>query len=77
MPPLFKWLQEAGNIEAREMARVFNCGIGMLLYMAENKAEIVLEHLNAHGAQAWVAGKIIARNSDDAVILNGLEHWAG
>lgn len=76
MPPLFKWLQEAGNIEAREMARVFNCGIGMLLYVAEDKAEIALEHLNAHGAQAWVAGQIITRNSDDAVILNGLEHWA-
>ena len=75
MPPLFRWLMETGNIEPRELARVFNCGIGMLLYVAEEKAETVLSHLNDQGANAWIAGKLIERE-DEAVILNDLEGWA-
>ena len=78
IPPLFQWLKETGNIEARELARVFNCGIGMLLYVDPHKADNVLAHLNDHNAGAWIAGEILDRtNSGDAVILDGLEAWAG
>src|SRR5690606_23934210 len=34
MPPLFQWLQQAGNIAADEMYRVFNCGIGMVVIVS-------------------------------------------
>ena len=30
-PPLFRWLKQAGNLSDFEMARTFNCGIGMLI----------------------------------------------
>ena len=76
IPPLFKWLKDAGNIEPRELARVFNCGIGMLLYVAEDKAQTVLHHLNDHGAQAWIAGTLAPRDNGDAVLLDGLDGWA-
>ncbi len=76
IPPLFKWLQEAGNIEPRELARVFNCGIGMLLYVDPSKVDSVMAGLNDHGAGAWIAGAMTDRDGD-AVILDGLNAWAG
>ncbi|MGL6042743.1 MAG: phosphoribosylformylglycinamidine cyclo-ligase, partial [Sandaracinobacteroides sp.] len=31
LPPLFQWLQARGRMAAAELARTFNCGIGMVL----------------------------------------------
>lgn len=31
VPPMFKWLQQAGNISDAEMRRTFNCGVGMVV----------------------------------------------
>ena len=33
-PPVFEWLQRAGNIPDDEMYRTFNCGIGMTVCVA-------------------------------------------
>ncbi|KAL1555765.1 Phosphoribosylformylglycinamidine cyclo-ligase, chloroplastic [Salvia divinorum] len=38
VPPVFKWIQEAGKIEDAEMSRTFNMGIGMVLVMKEEAA---------------------------------------
>src|SRR5689334_12308923 len=34
-PSIFTWLQHAGNVADQEMFRVFNCGIGMAIVVAE------------------------------------------
>ena len=39
MPPVFEWLQQAGRIEAAEMRRTFNMGIGFVLICPEPEAE--------------------------------------
>ncbi|GGY39552.1 phosphoribosylformylglycinamidine cyclo-ligase [Parvularcula lutaonensis] len=41
-PPLFEWLQTAGNLSDTELRTVFNAGIGMVLVAAEDKADAVL-----------------------------------
>lgn len=38
VPPVFKWIQEAGRIEEAEMSRTFNMGIGMVLVVKEEAA---------------------------------------
>ena len=38
LPPLMEFLQGQGNIEPEEMARTFNCGIGMVLVVASEDA---------------------------------------
>ena len=60
MPPVFQWLQEGGNIERNEMFRTFNCGVGMVLVVARQKADIALEHLQQSGIKAWDIGEIVA-----------------
>jgi phosphoribosylformylglycinamidine cyclo-ligase len=57
-PRLMAFLQAQGNIEPEEMARTFNCGIGMVLAVAPEKAEAVLERLEAVGETAFRVGEI-------------------
>ncbi|KAG8385233.1 hypothetical protein BUALT_Bualt03G0020800 [Buddleja alternifolia] len=42
VPPVFKWIQEAGKIEDVEMMRTFNMGIGMVLVVKEEAALRIL-----------------------------------
>jgi phosphoribosylformylglycinamidine cyclo-ligase len=37
-PPVFNWLQKTGDVPDVEMARTFNCGIGMMVVVAPDKA---------------------------------------
>jgi len=57
-PPVFQWLQAQGNVESREMDRTFNCGVGMVLCLAEADSKAALELLNASGHKAWQIGSI-------------------
>jgi len=61
MPYLFQWLQHAGNVEAQEMYRVFNCGIGMVVIVAKEDAELAAEQLRATGETVFDLGTIEAR----------------
>lgn len=60
-PPVFKWLQETGNVATEEMHRTFNCGIGVVLCIAPNDIEIVLERLMDAGEDALVIGQLVAK----------------
>jgi phosphoribosylformylglycinamidine cyclo-ligase len=37
-PTVFQWLQQQGGINDTEMLRTFNCGIGMVMVVAETLA---------------------------------------
>ncbi len=57
-PTVFDWLQEQGNVERREMYRTFNCGVGMVLCVAQSHKAAVISHLNSAGHSAWELGEI-------------------
>src|SRR5690606_21046627 len=63
-PALFRWLQEAGGIETREMHTTFNCGVGLVLAVAEADAPRALEVLAASGERAWVIGQAAERRGE-------------
>ena len=60
-PPLFGWLQRHGGIDAAEMHRVFNCGIGMAVVVAATEVDASLAQLRAQGETAWKIGDIVER----------------
>jgi phosphoribosylformylglycinamidine cyclo-ligase len=73
LPPVFKWLQENGNVEAFEMYRTFNCGVGMIACVPADKADAAIALLNAEGEQAWIIGHIEdAVEGEEQVDLQGL-----
>jgi phosphoribosylformylglycinamidine cyclo-ligase len=59
-PRLMAFLQAQGNIEPEEMARTFNCGIGMALIVAEAGAKDVSETLEKAGETVFSIGRVEA-----------------
>lgn len=59
LPPVFQWLKETGNIEASEMLRTFNCGIGMVLVVESKDADEIEALLNAEKESVHRIGKVI------------------
>ena len=58
LPRLFAFLQAGGAIEPAEMARTFNCGIGMVAIVRESEADSVAEALTAAGETVFAIGRI-------------------
>ncbi|MBF0093567.1 MAG: phosphoribosylformylglycinamidine cyclo-ligase [Alphaproteobacteria bacterium] len=59
MPPVFRWLAEAGGVALGEMARTFNCGIGMIAVVARADADAALAALGKAGESAAVIGSVV------------------
>ncbi|HID45030.1 MAG TPA: phosphoribosylformylglycinamidine cyclo-ligase [Chromatiaceae bacterium] len=57
-PAVFQWLQENGNIDAEEMLRTFNSGIGMVVCLAAEDAAKAQDILEAQGETVHVIGSI-------------------
>ncbi len=60
-PELFDWLQREGDVPASEMLRTFNCGIGYVLVVAPEHAEVAQRSLREAGEQCLCIGEIAAR----------------
>jgi phosphoribosylformylglycinamidine cyclo-ligase len=66
MPPLFQWLQQQGNVDEKEMSRVFNCGIGMALIVGPELADTAMRLLQSSGETVWRIGTIRPRAANEA-----------
>jgi len=65
--PLFDWLQEEGNISDDEMLKTFNCGIGMVMCVAKERVDAVLDVLKDSGESAFVIGDIAKADGEPKV----------
>jgi phosphoribosylformylglycinamidine cyclo-ligase len=74
LPPLFQWLSKVGGVTPHEMARTFNCGVGMIVVVPAERAEAAVALFNAHGEQARVIGRLVPRHADgEGVLIPGLD----
>lgn len=71
--PIFPFLMHEGGVEAREMYRTFNCGLGMLLVVSPADAEKAKKTLAAHGEAVYEIGHI-EEGDHDVVVTGGLFH---
>ncbi len=71
--PVFPFLMNEGGVEAREMYRTFNCGIGMLLVVNKEDAARAKEILSANGEAVYEIGHI-EEGPHDVVVTGGLFH---
>lgn len=66
LPPLFNWLQAQGNIADKEMYKTFNCGIGMVVIVAQADAAEAKKALEAKGETVYQIGQIRAQSAGEA-----------
>lgn len=68
--PVFKWLQDVGNIATNEMLKTFNCSIGMVVIVTPEHAEEVTTLLKQHGEQVYRIGRVIKRKDQAVEYIN-------
>ncbi|MFV2089144.1 MAG: phosphoribosylformylglycinamidine cyclo-ligase [Pseudomonadales bacterium] len=62
-PDIFSWLQQAGNVDEREMQRTFNLGLGFVVAVAAADAANALEVLGGNGESASVIGTMVSADA--------------
>jgi phosphoribosylformylglycinamidine cyclo-ligase len=72
VPKVFGWLSHVGGMDEREMLRTFNCGVGMLVAVAPDDAEKLVDHLDAAGETAAIVGHLTVRNGDPVTFQGAL-----
>ena len=58
VPHIFEQIQKEGNIETKEMFKVFNMGIGMILVVSKKESDKVMSSLSKIGEKAYLLGEI-------------------
>lgn len=66
IPPVFKLIQEKGNVEEAEMYRVFNMGIGMVLICSKQ----VVTEVTVTSPQARIIGEIVKTKNEKKVTVD-------
>ncbi|BCR89016.1 bifunctional aminoimidazole ribotide synthase/glycinamide ribotide synthase [Aspergillus chevalieri] len=75
-PPVFEWLQKNGNVDAAEMARAFNCGVGMVVVVEKGSEGVVKGLFESEGETVYQVGELRAKKADEeGCVLSGLETW--
>ncbi|PIE16593.1 MAG: hypothetical protein CSA65_10005 [Proteobacteria bacterium] len=60
LPPVFGWLARTGNLDAAEMLKTFNAGIGMVLAVEAAQVDAVRAALEAEGETVSQIGRVQA-----------------
>ena len=76
LPRLFAFLQAGGGIEPEELARTFNCGIGMVAIVTQEEVAAVTENLEAAGERVLRIGQIEEGNRG-CTVRGSDETWSG
>jgi phosphoribosylformylglycinamidine cyclo-ligase len=74
-PRLMAFLQAQGHIEPEEMARTFNCGIGMAIVVAPEAVASVTSALEAAGETVHAVGEIV-EGSRGCTVFGSMETWS-
>lgn len=71
--PIFALVADRGRIDADEMERTFNMGVGMVALVSADDADLALALLIGRGVPAWIAGEVVRRDGsvDPGVRLTG------
>jgi phosphoribosylformylglycinamidine cyclo-ligase len=68
-PPAIEWIAQAGGVARAELRRAFNCGVGMAVVVAPDRAAALAEILTAAGEEVHTIGQIEVREAGAPAIL--------
>jgi len=72
LPAVFDWLRAAGNIEPHEMAKTFNCGIGLVVIVKADGAAETRKIFEQNGETVYTLGHVVKRKENEpATVVTG------
>ncbi|MFU8886836.1 MAG: phosphoribosylformylglycinamidine cyclo-ligase [Cyanobacteriota bacterium] len=71
-PPLFRWLQAAGQIPEADLWNTFNLGVGFCLVVPAEAEQHALAVCNAAGYSSWSLGEVRPGAAPGGAVLAGL-----
>ncbi|NTU76376.1 MAG: phosphoribosylformylglycinamidine cyclo-ligase [Alphaproteobacteria bacterium] len=72
VPPVFKWLAQSAALGGEDMARTFNCGVGLVVIVAREHADEVAKTLIEAGEKVFRLGEVEANRSTRRVTIQGM-----
>ena len=70
IPPVFKWLQSEGNIQDNDMYKIFNCGIGMVLFVDSSQEEDIRKSITEFNFKNYKIGTVSKTSGSKEVIFS-------
>lgn len=65
--PIFKLMQEIGNVTEAEMYHTFNMGVGMVVATSPQDLDAVKSHLKQQGASVYQIGRVTKGNREVSI----------
>ena len=62
--PVFSWLAEVGGVSETEMLRTFNCGFGMVAFVAAELEDETRSALADNGLAPTLIGRLVALSGE-------------
>ncbi|MCK5425932.1 MAG: hypothetical protein KAI89_11190, partial [Emcibacter sp.] len=69
LPPVFDWLREAGNLAPLEMAKTFNCGIGLVVIVDAAGADETRKIFEQMGETVYSLGHVVKRSGNEPTTI--------
>lgn len=76
-PALYAWLRRDGGLSNRDLARTFNCGIGMTLVVGPENAAAAVDLLGAEGVGARPIGQVVPETGTTSAGAGGIGQSGG
>jgi len=73
-PPVFGWLKTEGGVADAEMLRTFNCGFGMVVFVAAEAEAEAMQALSAEGLAPKRIGELVP-DDGERVKMRGKVAW--
>ena len=67
IPKIFQWLKEEGNLSNNEMYRIFNCGIGMALFVEKDDSSKIMNKILEMGYKCFQIGVVSEKKDNDSI----------
>ena len=70
LPEIFKWIKNEGDVSMNDMYRIFNCGIGMVLFVEKEEAVNISNKISDMNFKNFIIGEVKEKNKSNSVIFS-------
>ena len=67
IPKIFEWLETEGNLSKNEMYRIFNCGIGMTIFVKKEDSSKIMNKILEMGYKCFQIGVVSEKKDNDSI----------